>query len=206
MTRMTNPTRRTACSLLVAIITPFVGSQTANADAFPQLAQIKNVYSHRCLEVYNGSTGRGTRDLMDGATVDQWTCLPGHTNQDWSLRFVAPASYRAAGYASVQFVNGNLGLHQEQMCLDDTGNGLGNGSPMQQWRCLYTNGRPDANQVWIVVPTAWRGRTYYRFINQLSHRALEINGNESTPPDPSNLGAGIIADQWWPVALNPTRR
>jgi Ricin-type beta-trefoil lectin domain-like len=147
-----------------------------------------------CLDVYNGPTGRGTRDLQPGDQVDQWKCFPGHTNQEWVFDFAGFVSIQNGSYPSFQVKSVN-----STMCLDDIDhggrhpdNGLGAGNHVQQWTCLYSDGRPAPNQVWIIIPHA----NGSELVNDLSLKALEINGNESPRRDPTNHDNGDIADQW----------
>lgn len=178
------------------------GAPSGSKSGSPSLASGAGSYTitepwaqgKMCLDVYNGPTGRGTRDLKLGDQIDQWKCFPGHTNQEWVFDFAGFASIQNRSYPSFQVKSVNSSL-----CLDDVDhggrhpdNGLASGNHIQQWTCLYSDGRPVPNQVWIVIPHA----NGSELVNDLSLKALEINGNESPRRDPSNHDNGDIADQW----------
>jgi Ricin-type beta-trefoil lectin domain-like len=187
--------KRTALSMAVlggAVVTV---AATPAADAAsplytkpPKLE--KNYHSGLCLDVYGWSTA-------NGAKVDQWHCYGGrnHTNQQWIFAVWGADSSSNPNPAG-QLIN----VHSHK-CLDDPigprYRGYSNGARMQQWRCLYQrNGLPRPNQVWALIDRPVNGGNDFEFMSQLSGKALEINGNESTPVDHSNQHQGDLVDQW----------
>jgi hypothetical protein len=187
---------RNAISTLSILTVPLVVSAPAHAasPAYSEApAVIVNYHSGKCLDVVDRST-------QSGARVQQWRCfghkvlgmwVGAHTNQEWTFKVWGEDSQQDPNPAG-QLVNVNSGK-----CLDDTNRSRSNGTVMQQWRCLYQrDGQPQTNQTWVLVTAPVSGALDFEFMNQLSRRALEINGNESTPADASLQSSGDVVDQW----------
>lgn len=109
--------------------------------------QLKNALTGMCLDVYNGShtppKNTVAPDMRNGDTVDQWTCFPGHYNQEWEPRVVAPNG--RYGQPAVEWVS-----RQSNKCLD-VFNGDGHstqdmkpGAHVDQWTCFTGH----TNQEW----------------------------------------------------------
>jgi Ricin-type beta-trefoil lectin domain len=117
--------------------------------------QLQSAATHMCLEVYNGPTGRGTRDMRNGATVDQWTCFKGHFNQEWDARIVANNGRH--GHPVMELVN-----HQSGKCLEVENWSTNDGARVDQWTCFAGH----ANQEWEPVLAPIHGGADFQLVNE----------------------------------------
>lgn len=117
--------------------------------------QLRSDSTNMCLEVYNGPTGRGTRDMRNGATVDQWTCFKGHFNQEWDARIVANSG--RYGQPVLELVN-----HQSGKCLEVENWSTHEGARVDQWSCFAGH----ANQEWEPVLAPINGGKDFQVINE----------------------------------------
>ncbi|MEU8712402.1 RICIN domain-containing protein [Streptomyces sp. NPDC048663] len=96
---------------------------------------VTNTSSGKCVDDTAGSTA-------DGAAVQQWTCVPGSTNQQWQFQATDSGYYKVVSRNASNAVWDVTG-----------GTGAGNGAKIQLW--AYGGG---TNQQWKPVPGA--GGTY----------------------------------------------
>jgi Ricin-type beta-trefoil lectin domain len=169
----------TATSMLISAPVMANRAVTHRASRSRDIFEVVNLHSGKCLDVYNGPRGIGTRDLRQGALVDQWTCYPGHTNQEWQYRPEAHGELvnRNSGKC-LEVYNGPRGIGTRD---------LRQGALVDQWTCYPGH----TNQEWDYRPQAAGGE----LVNRNSGKCLEVY-NGSTGIGTRDLAQGAFVDQW----------
>jgi hypothetical protein len=119
--------------------------------------------SGKCMDVIGGNNATG-----NGARLDQWSCVAGAGNQQFTLQ--------AAGNSQYQMVSKLSGK-----CVEVVGGSTSNGAPIDQWDC---NGTPQ--QLWK-VSTVSGGQ---QLVSAVSGKCLDVTGGTTAISD------GALMEQW----------
>jgi hypothetical protein len=159
--------------------------------------QLINRQSGLCLDI-NGAHSPNGYNYADGATVDQWQCVAGAANEEWSANYVDNGN--GAGYV----IYSELSMTNP----DDDANvlGVGNGATCDatgDGEAVYSRTSVNACDVWDVQQTSYDFATYqvsvpagaldytadnrsYECVNGYNMRGLQYNG-----ADGGNAYAGV---------------
>ncbi|MFE9766370.1 RICIN domain-containing protein [Streptomyces sp. NPDC005808] len=130
-------------------IWPDAGGGTSGAVDPTKWYTVTNANSGKCVDDAAGSTA-------NGAAVQQWTCVPGSTNQQWQFQPTDSGYYKVVSRNAANAVWDVTG-----------GTGAGSGAKIQLWS--YGGG---TNQQWKAVPQA--GGTYTLTPRSNSAQCLDV--------------------------------
>lgn len=156
--------------------------------------------AQKCLEIYNGPHNSGGRDLTIGAFADQWTCYPGHANQEWAMALVNSGGRFGTGILTLRSSLTNMclevynGPHGRPLQKGLEPLDVRQGAWVDQWTCFTGH----FNQEWEPKPVTTSGRFGHpvvEFVNRQSNKCLEVfNGSHGVGGMDLQIGARV--DQW----------